>query len=232
MPTRKTPRASSTVRENEALKLRSLSLLSEAVVASEGGDEIGVVHEFLFDAEFWVVRYIGVRVGDWLTGDKILVPPAAVKEINWDLPKVFLSLRKSQLKKSHVPDPNLFSTREMIEYRIDALNGEVGHVGDFIADEDDWTIYYLVVVLDEIIPEEESSRDVLISTEWVRKSAKEEERVYIDLDREMVLNSPEYDPSVPLDREYELALYDHYGRPRYWDQGGDTEEEEDTRFSS
>jgi hypothetical protein len=34
--------------------------------------------------------------------------------------------------------------------------------------------------------------------------------------REMVENSPEFDPSATVNREYELRLYDYYGRPKYW----------------
>ena len=38
----------------------------------------------------------------------------------------------------------------------------------------------------------------------------------VDLSRESVKNSPEFDPSEPVNREYEMKLYDYYGRPRYW----------------
>ncbi|HEX8949328.1 MAG TPA: PRC-barrel domain-containing protein [Dissulfurispiraceae bacterium] len=131
-------------------------------------------------------------------------------------------------------DPHLLSTADTIEYRVEALNGDVGHPEDFVMDEDDWIIYYFAVALDrsENVPEEETAKSVLIATEWVQKTAKEAGRVYLELDRDAVLRSPAYDPALPVDREYELELYDHYGRPRYWDQGADTEEEEDTRFSS
>ncbi|MBZ0158171.1 MAG: hypothetical protein K8I29_18395 [Alphaproteobacteria bacterium] len=129
-------------------------------------------------------------------------------------------------------DPHLFGTSEMIEFRIEALDGDVGHIEDFIMDEDDWVIHYLVVALDDPNPEVESHKSVLISTEWVQKIVRSEERVYVDLDRERVMSSPEYDPALPISREFELEIYDHYGRPRYWVEGGDTEEEEDMRFLS
>jgi hypothetical protein len=28
----------------------------------------------------------------------------------------------------------------------------------------------------------------------------------------------EFDPAVPVNRAYELRLYDYYGRPKYWAQ--------------
>jgi hypothetical protein len=34
--------------------------------------------------------------------------------------------------------------------------------------------------------------------------------------REQIKNSPEYDPSGPVQRDYETRLHEHYGRPGYW----------------
>jgi hypothetical protein len=36
--------------------------------------------------------------------------------------------------------------------------------------------------------------------------------------REQIRNSPEYDPSRPIERDEELRLYEYYGRPGYWDR--------------
>ncbi|MFO0752157.1 MAG: hypothetical protein U0411_02375 [Thermodesulfovibrionales bacterium] len=123
-------------------------------------------------------------------------------------------------------DPHLFGSQEMIEFRIEALDGDVGHIEDFIMDEDDWIIHYLVVALDDPNPEVESPKSVLISTEWIQKAVRSEERIYVNLDRERVASSPVYDPALPITREFELEIYDHYGRPRYWVEGADTEEED------
>lgn len=139
---------------------------------------------------------------------------------------------RQRFEQETAADRHLFASGEMTEFRIQALDGDAGHVEDFIMDEEDWVIHYLVVALDSPLPEQESGRSVLVSTEWVQKTVREEERIYVDLDRERVLNSPEYDPAVPVTREFELAVYDHYGRPRYWEPGGDVEEDDDMRFLS
>ena len=39
---------------------------------------------------------------------------------------------------------------------------------------------------------------------------------YMDLDQESIKNSPEYDPSAPVNRMYEEILHDYYGQPKYW----------------
>jgi hypothetical protein len=38
----------------------------------------------------------------------------------------------------------------------------------------------------------------------------------VDLTKEVIEKSPEFDPSAPVNREYEEVLYDYYGRPKYW----------------
>ena len=42
-------------------------------------------------------------------------------------------------------------------------------------------------------------------------------KVYVELSRETIKNGPEY--IEPVTREYEIRLYDYYGRPAYWLQG-------------
>jgi hypothetical protein len=39
--------------------------------------------------------------------------------------------------------------------------------------------------------------------------------------REKVKNSPEYDSSGHVQREYERRLHDYYGRPGYWSERRD-----------
>jgi len=41
-------------------------------------------------------------------------------------------------------------------------------------------------------------------------------KVYVDLYREEIKNSPEYLDSMSVDREYEQRLWDHYKRSAYW----------------
>jgi hypothetical protein len=36
----------------------------------------------------------------------------------------------------------------------------------------------------------------------------------VDLSREAIENSPDFDPSAPVNHEVEEMLYDYYGRPR------------------
>jgi hypothetical protein len=40
--------------------------------------------------------------------------------------------------------------------------------------------------------------------------------VVVDLLRDRIKDSPEYDPDQPITRTYEARLFDYYGWPTYW----------------
>jgi hypothetical protein len=42
-------------------------------------------------------------------------------------------------------DPHLRSTKDVTGRTIQAQDGEIGHVSDFVVDEEDWAIRYLIV---------------------------------------------------------------------------------------
>ena len=109
-------------------------------------------------------------------------------------------------------DPHLRSTKEVTGYRIEATDGEIGHVEDFILEDKDWVIRYMVVDTKNWLP----GRKVLISPQWIERVSWNEKKVHVDLSREAVENSPQYDEAAPVNREYEVRLYDYYGRPTYW----------------
>lgn len=109
-------------------------------------------------------------------------------------------------------DPHLRSTREVKGYHIHASDGEIGHVEDFIVDDASWVIRYLVVDTKNWLP----SRSVLVSPDWVEKITWEDRQVHVNVTRKIVKDCPPYDPSAPVNREYEIQLYDYYGRPKYW----------------
>lgn len=109
-------------------------------------------------------------------------------------------------------DPHLRSTKEVLGYHIQASDGEIGHIDDFILDDTIWTIRYLVVDTQNWLP----GKKVLVSPAWVDTVEWTEKKIQIDLKRETIKNSPEFDPSQPVNHEYEIRLYDFYGRPKYW----------------
>ncbi|MCX2454205.1 PRC-barrel domain-containing protein [Pedobacter sp. PLR] len=102
-------------------------------------------------------------------------------------------------------DPHLRSTTEVKGYRIHAIDGEIGHVTDFIVDKH-WRIRFLVVDSGKWFP----GKKLLISTEWITAISWARSRVEVDVSIEAVKSSPEYDPDRPIGDSYQTGLYRHY----------------------
>lgn len=110
-------------------------------------------------------------------------------------------------------DPHLRSSREVTGYKIQSTDKEIGHIKDFIIDDASWIIRYIVADTGSwLMP----GRKILLSPHWIDKIIWNESKVYAVLSSESIRNSPEYDPSSTLGRNYEEVLYEHYGLPKYW----------------
>jgi hypothetical protein len=111
-------------------------------------------------------------------------------------------------------DEHLRSVREVTGYGIRATDGELGHVEDFLFDEQDWAIRYLIVDPRSWWP----GPHVLVGVDWIRSVSWDGSTVDVDVSREAVRNAPRYEPGGPFGREEEARFYGYYGRPGYWDR--------------
>lgn len=106
-------------------------------------------------------------------------------------------------------DTHLRSTSEVTGSRIEATDGEIGHVEDFTVEEETWSIRYLLVDTSNWLP----GRRVLLSPQWIKRVSWAESKVVVDMTRDAIKNSPEFDPRKPVALDYEGKLHDYYGRP-------------------
>jgi len=83
---------------------------------------------------------------------------------------------------------------------------------NFLIDDAIWTVRYLVVDTSKWL----AGRKVLISPMWNKSINWAERMMVVDLNQDQIEKSPEYDPSAPIERVYEIHLYQHYGKPHYW----------------
>jgi len=119
--------------------------------------------------------------------------------------------REARARKESA-DSHLRSTEEVTGYLIEAADGQIGHVADFIVDDETWAIRYLEVDTRNWWP----GKRVLVSPQWVDNVSWPDSKVYLHLSRETIKNGPEYIESMPITREYENRLYGYYGQPPYW----------------
>lgn len=250
--------------------LKSLKHLQGYKINATDG-EIGQVHDFLFDDQHWTVRYFVIDTGNWLPGRKVILAPEAFGQPEWRMQNIPVNLTRKQVEESPdistdepvsrqkeidvnkyfgwaaywsnvgvagtsaagVPpealrvtekearnalardsdgDPHLRSLREVTDYHVSASDGTIGHIEDLIVDDQSWVTRYLVIDTRNILP----GKKVLVSPDWVTKIDWAGREVHFDVTKEAIKNSPKFDPSLPINREYEVVLYDYYGRPQYW----------------
>jgi hypothetical protein len=103
-------------------------------------------------------------------------------------------------------DPHLRSANALRGYHVDATDGAIGHVGNFLFDDESWTIRYIVVDTKVWW----FGQQVLLSPVGVRDIAAVDHAIHVKISREQVKSSPPWDPSEQIHQDYERRLQQHY----------------------
>lgn len=111
-------------------------------------------------------------------------------------------------------DSHLRSTSNVASYDVQAVDDSIGHVQDFVFDDETWTIRYLVIDTVNWWP---GGRKVLVATRWIDRIDWDQRKVFTSLTRDGVKNSPEYDEDALMDRQYEERLHQAHQRGGYWE---------------
>ncbi|MBN2852926.1 MAG: PRC-barrel domain-containing protein [Clostridia bacterium] len=109
-------------------------------------------------------------------------------------------------------ESNLRSTSQVRGYFLKVNDGEIGHVDDFVIDEETWAIRYLIVDTRNWLP----GKKVLLSPEWIDSVSWIESKVYVHLDKSVIKQSPDYTEDSMITRDYEAGLHLHYNKDGYW----------------
>src|SRR5271156_1136730 len=249
--------------------LRNTSATDGYFIAASDG-HIGTVSDFLFDDVSWLVRWLVVDTGNWLSGRKVLLPPSVLERLDAKEQEFSVRLTMQQVKDSpeidtdrpvsrqmattvydyygwspywgtgfymggygYMPggttespylgprrreeeiadtqrdddDPHLRSIEAVTGYHIHASDGEIGHVEDFLLDDADWSIRYLVVDTKNWWP----GKKVLVSSRSAGEIDWLERLVNLDVERQRIKDSPPYDPTMTIDRAYDEKVLTYYG---------------------
>ena len=82
-----------------------------AIKASDG--QIGTVSDFLFDDASWLVRWLVVDTGNWLSGRKVLLPPSVLGQLDAKERVFAVKLTMQQVKDSPEIDTDRPVSRQM-----------------------------------------------------------------------------------------------------------------------
>ena len=155
-------------------------------------------------APYWGAgSYMGmVGYGGYLDGSPITPSSAALVERE-------KSIDQAERSKN---DPTLRSIKEVTGYYVHANDGDVGRVEDFLMEDGDWSIHYLVVDVGKWW----HGNKVLVSPLAVQSIRWTDRQVNLGLNRKTVQDSVAYDPSATVDPIYEKHIhkYNDAGRPR------------------
>jgi len=91
-------------------------------------------------------------------------------------------------------DLHLQSTQALSGYSIQTSEGAIGHVIDFIIDDNSWAICHLVVETGHWF----SRKEIVISQKHIDRISYEESKVFVNV---TILEAPQYHVS-PLGEEY------------------------------
>jgi uncharacterized protein YrrD len=110
-------------------------------------------------------------------------------------------------------DPHLRSTASVTGHDIQAKDGEIGHVDDFVIDDETWSIRYLIVDTSNWW----MGKKVLLSTRWIDNISWDESKVFMTgLTREAIKQAPEFSDETLITRDYETKLHRYHNREEYW----------------
>jgi hypothetical protein len=209
--------------------LRSMKDIERSTIGATDGTS-GQVKDCYFDDAWWIIRYLVVETDAGPPPNKVLLPPAAIIRLNWSEKVLLVSLTKKQIENSpdidtdkpvsrqHVmgyrqhDDLHLRSGNAVMQYYVNASDGDIGHVDGFLVDEKAWAIRYLIVNTSNWW----LGHQVLVAPQWIDEVSWRESIVCVDLKRQDIKSAPPYDAKNPLNREYESQIHAHHGRIGYW----------------
>ncbi|KPN90559.1 PRC-barrel domain-containing protein [Pseudomonas nunensis] len=79
--------------------LRSLQDLEGFTIGATDGD-IGEVKDFYFDDEAWVIRYLVIDTGSWLSRRNVLISPLSIRHPDWSSHRLPVTVNSEHIKNS------------------------------------------------------------------------------------------------------------------------------------
>jgi hypothetical protein len=112
-------------------------------------------------------------------------------------------------------DPRLRSVNDTVGYSIEAVDGPIGHAHDFLIDTENWRVRYVVIDTRNWWP----GKKVIVAPAWIEHVSWETSQMVVDLTRDLIKGSPEYDPSAAWDPAYGEKLHDYFRHSRHYARG-------------
>ena len=93
-------------RNKGSAHLRSVATVTGYHIHASDG-EIGHVEDFLVDDADWSIRYIKVDTKNWWPGERVLISPRSVREIDWIGQLIYVDVNRQKIKDAPPYDPSI-----------------------------------------------------------------------------------------------------------------------------
>jgi hypothetical protein len=202
--------------------LRSLYALLDYNIAASDGVQ-GLVRDFLFDDESWIVHYLVAETATSIGAREVLIAPFMVGPCDWQTKRLTVRLTSQQIQTSPPleadmpiarqreigtkrPGSHLRSVRELIGYIVHTRDGEAGRIEDLIIEDTLWGVHHIAVALKNL------PRSVLLFPEPVRSISWSGKAVWMNLPLQELENAMAFNPTSPVNHDRGDRHYDYYGR--------------------
>lgn len=173
---------------------RVKALKGDPIIGDDG--DVGSIDDLYFDAWRWGVCFLVVATGPWGIGRKLMISPSSVERSSPDAGMRVRMTREQVQSNPEAEDrsgsgpdrSHLVSSAELTGYGLEAPDGEIGHIEDFLVDDESWAIADMVVDTRNWLP---GGKRVLVPPTAVAEIDRPAKKVRVRLSREEVRNSPE-----------------------------------------
>jgi hypothetical protein len=110
----------------------------------------------------------------------------------------------------------LISLNKVLGHEIQATDNVIRKVRQFLFDDDQWVVRYLVVDTGNFL----SRKDVLISLMSMKKIVWHSKKIEVSMTKDQIEKSPDIDTQKPVSRQHEQVYFSYYGWPGYWGYAG------------
>ena len=116
---------------------------------------LGVVRDIRFDSRSWVIEHFLLVSTGFLSSD-LLLGVDSVLRIDTHAKRIFFGFAmddadarppatEEESQRLHSGAPHLLRTHELCGYLISGQGSQTGHIDDYIFDDQNWSIRYLVI---------------------------------------------------------------------------------------
>ncbi len=184
------------------------SLIGYKMAAMDG--KIGKVEDFYFDDQVWIIVYLIVKTGNWLSGRKVLISPVALikgadrdgtfpvtltreqivsgPDIDTDKPSLTEATQFGEEEAGPHGDPHLRSTHATTGYYIETPDGELGYLRDLIIDDETWHIKSLVIEMPDCL----EGKTAILPLNHVKEVRWSMSKMLVDITSDRLKDIPEF----------------------------------------